>query len=171
MWGMKPADLNFTGSDWLGGASATPGVFSGAAPSLNYTDAGAFDFSPQGAINPTDMTGGLNVGKLPDDLFGGADKGLFGITGLGKNIQTLGLGLDGLKTLGSMWGAYQTLKLANKQFDFNKQVTNENLGNQIQSYNTAIADKARGRSSYEGTGQAATDKYVADNSLKKVTLG
>lgn len=87
-------------------------------------------------------------------------------TPLGMNLGTAQLALGGIGTLGNLWAAFQAQKLAKEQFNFTKGITNTNLANQIQSYNTALTDKITSRSFTQGDGQAVTDKYIADNSLR-----
>lgn len=111
----------------------------------------------------TDMSGlrpdlsGLDLSKT--GFFGGA-------SGMGK----LGFGINALSSLGGMFAAFKQLGLTNKALNFQRSVVNANLGNQIQSYNTALADRARSRAAVEGTGQASADAYVNANKLNKVTL-
>lgn len=87
--------------------------------------------------------------------------------GLGFNIPTLELGLGGLKTIGGLYAAFQSNALAKKQFEFTKNAYNQNLTNSIQSYNTALSDRARSRAVMEGQSDAERDSWVAQNSLKK----
>ena len=94
----------------------------------------------------------------------------FGNAGLGFNLPTLDLGLSGLKTLGSLWAAMQSAKIAKKQLNFTRDVTNTNLANQTQSYNTILADKAHARGRVEGKSDAQVSDYIAQNSLAKRTI-
>lgn len=90
--------------------------------------------------------------------------------GIGNNIDTLSLALGGLQTLGGLWAAKKQLGLAKKQFRFSRDFANANLENQTQSYNTAIADRARARGFTEGQSQPLVDDYIARNSLKQRTI-
>lgn len=87
--------------------------------------------------------------------------------GFGMNMDTAKLALSGLGTLANMWGAFQGMDLAKKQFNFTKDITEKNLSNQIQSYNTALADRARSRYAMEGSGDAAAQAYIDQNSLRR----
>ena len=87
-------------------------------------------------------------------------------TPLGMNLGTGQLVLGTIGTLGNLWAAFQAQKLAKEQFEFQKGVTNTNLANQIQSYNTSLIDRINARSFMQGDSQAVTDKYIADNLLK-----
>lgn len=109
-------------------------------------------------------TSNINWG---DYTSGGSDDSGAGSTAnsLGMNIPTFQLGLSGLSTLGSLWGAYQSSKLANQQFDYTKSITDKNLANQTQTYNTALTDKATARASMEGWSDAETQDYINKNKL------
>ena len=95
---------------------------------------------------------GTNTGQIPWQQ-----------QGLGMNLGTAQLAFDGLSSLGNMYAAFNANKLANKQFEFQKGVTEINLVNFIQSYNTALAGKAKSRGLMEGRGQAEIDAYVEQN--------
>lgn len=86
-------------------------------------------------------------------------------TGLGANIGTAKLALSGLQTLGNLWAAWQSNKLAKKQFAFTKDVTTANLTNQIKSYNTTLADRGRSRAHTESQTPEQAAAYVNKNRL------
>ncbi len=92
---------------------------------------------------------------------GGAGAG----SGFGFNAPTAQLALGGLQALGNLWGGIQANKMAKKQFKFSKNMALTNLANQVKSYNTALADRARGRAVMESQSDATRDAYVRDNSL------
>jgi hypothetical protein len=75
--------------------------------------------------------------------------------------------LSGLQTLGGLWNAFQAMKLAKKQFKFTKDITETNLANQMKSYNTALADRARGRGVMEGQTSDQVAQYINANSLAR----
>ena len=87
-------------------------------------------------------------------------------SGFGFNLGTAGLALDGLKTLGSLFASFKTLSLANKQFQFQKAFTEKNMANQVSTYNTALADRARSRAAVEGQSAAQSQAYIDQNRLK-----
>lgn len=98
----------------------------------------------------------------------GLDKDSTGLgAGLGMNIGTAQLGLGGLQALMGMFGASKANKLAKDQFKFTKDVTNTNLANQIQSYNTALTDRSNTRAVMEGRDQSSSDKYIEQNRLRR----
>lgn len=88
-------------------------------------------------------------------------------SGFGLNMNTAQFGLGALQTLGGLYGALQSNKLARDQFNFTRDFANTNLNNSIQSYNTQLADRARARAVVEGQSDADRDRYVADNSLSR----
>ena len=87
--------------------------------------------------------------------------------GLGFNMDTAKLALSGLGTIGNIWMAYQAQQLAKEQFDYTKDITNTNLANEIQSYNTNLTDRVVARHATEGKAQTQTDEYLAANKLTK----
>lgn len=90
-----------------------------------------------------------------------------GASPLGFNMDTMLLGLGGLKTIGNLWNSFQANQLAKEQFDFTKGITNTNLANQIQSYNTAMSDKINSRAFTEGRPDGYVEQYLAENKLQK----
>ena len=93
-------------------------------------------------------------------------------SGLGWNADTLKMGLSGLNTLGNLWGAWQSNKLARDQLNFTKDVTNTNLNNSIKSYNDQISDRTQNsvsRTAYMRN-QAEYDKRIADKQLEQKKL-
>lgn len=90
-----------------------------------------------------------------------------GLSGLGFNMGTAQLGMNALSGLGNIWGAFQANRLARDQFNFTRDVTNTNLNNQVQSYNTALSDRIRARTATEGGTQADVDAYLAQNRLTR----
>lgn len=86
---------------------------------------------------------------------------------LGANIPTFQLGLAGVGALGNLWGAFQSNKLANDQFNYTKQITDTNLANQIKTYNTALSDRANARGAMEGWTDQQKQDYVSKNQLSR----
>lgn len=80
--------------------------------------------------------------------------GMFGIEGLGANIETLKLGLGGLQSVAGIWNAMESNKLAKKQFNLNSGILNTNLANSIKAYNSTLDDRLRSRQVVEGTSDA-----------------
>lgn len=85
-------------------------------------------------------------------------------------VDKLGLGLQGLQTIGNLIAGFKALGLAKKQFNFQKDFANTNLANSIQNYNTTLADKARARYAFEDRPASEAEAYIAQNSLKDRTI-
>lgn len=154
---------------------------------------GQSSVSPLALMNFNTLAGGLGIDNmggggaaaLSDPGFSFADQGSlvgtpninpstsFGVRGpglgeqLGGPLGIAGLGLSALSSLGSLWMGMKSMKLAKKQFKFQKDFANTNLANSIQSYNTALADRARSRGVMEGQTQGQVDGYIAANALSR----
>jgi len=120
-------------------------------------------------INSLDFSGNRTAVPPP----GGNQSGINGLgnslsnAGLGLNLPTLQLGLSGLGALNSIFQGRQANRLARDQLNFARDVTNTNLNNQIQSYNTALEDRARTRGVVEGRSPDYTDEYIERNRLSR----
>jgi len=97
----------------------------------------------------------------------GALPGTGGSTPLAMNIGTLGTAFSGMQALAGLYGAFQGQKLARKQFDYTKDVTDTNLANQIKSYNTALSDRINSRAAYQGLSQDQVREYMDRNSMTR----
>ena len=107
----------------------------------------------------------------------GSTPGAAGVTGiqvpeLGFNIPTFQLALGGLQTIGNLWNAFQMSKLAKDQFAYTKDVTETNLANQIQSYNTTLEDRIRSRAAFEnghngGMRRSEVGGYLEEHKLTR----
>ena len=82
---------------------------------------------------------------------------------LGANLGTAQLAFNGLSSLGNMYAAFNANKLAKKSFEFQRGVTETNLANSIQSYNTKLTDRAAARAVMTGQSDADRDAYVEKN--------
>lgn len=163
---------------------ATPSV---AAPTVTapqiqtYTGAGS---SYSGAVAPVvpaavgaqnpvgSYLGGKQINSsgaygTPPAVAGAAGAGAEDSLQLGANIGTAKLALGGLQTIGNLWNAWQAQQLAKKQFEYTKQITDQNITNQIQSYNTTLNDRIRARSATEGRDDAYTQAYIDKNELHR----
>jgi hypothetical protein len=122
-----------------------------------FTPAG----TPAAAAAPAFSTGGG---------FGG---GMFGPqtpnagVGLGWNLGSAQLGVQGLASLGNLWSAWQSNQLATKAFNFQRGMAERNLANSISSYNTQLEDRARARGHTEGQDAATTAAYIERNRLSR----
>lgn len=89
------------------------------------------------------------------------------LASLGKFAPVAQLGLGAIGTIGGLMQSNKMLGLAKDQFKHTRDVTNTNLTNQIQSYNTALSDRSRTRAAMEGRDQASADRYVEENKLRR----
>ena len=113
--------------------------------------------APQGITGP-------GVGQVAAPQVGGLNNSLS--TPLAMNIGTGQLVLGGIGTLGNLWAAWQAQNLAKEQFNYQKGITDTNLANQIQSYNTALSDRMTSRGFMQGDSQSTIDQYVENNSMR-----
>ena len=107
---------------------------------------------------------GPGVGQVAAPQVGGLSNSLS--TPLGMNIGTGQLVLGAIGTIGNLWAGWQAQKLAKEQFNYQKGITDTNLANQIQSYNTALSDRMTARGFMQGDSQSTIDQYIEDNSMR-----
>jgi len=130
------------------------------------------NYAPNGASNPTaaynqqGAGGGQAATSAVDPVTGVAAPTTTAATPLGMNIGTGQLALGAIGTIGNLWSAWQAQKLAKEQFNFTKGITNTNLANQIQTYNTALTGRADSRGYMQGDTREATAAYVEENQLR-----
>lgn len=118
----------------------------------------SLDFSGnRTAVSPTDGN---------QSILGGLGNSLSD-AGIGLNLPTMQLGLSGLGALNTIFQGRQANRLARDQLNFARDVTNTNLRNQVQSYNTALEDRARSRGVVEGRSTDYTDEYIERNRLSR----
>lgn len=135
------------------------GASSYAAPDSAYSPGAV-----TGSITPPGSTGSMTgMDKILPQL----DQQNPLATGLGFNVGTGQLALAGLGSLANIFGGLKAGKLAEDQFKFTKAVTNTNLNNQLQSYNTALSDRARARGVAEGQSTAEVQAYIDKNRLTR----
>lgn len=89
------------------------------------------------------------------------------LSSLNRNAPALQLGLGALSTLGGLYQSNRMMDLARDQFRHARDVTNTNLTNQIQSYNTALAGRANARGVMEGRDQESINRYIEENKLSR----
>ena len=127
--------------------------------------AGAGNLAVQSAMATQGLPGsgyGGGIGSLDSLTNALNQQGKFGL-----NVPTIGLALQGLGTIGSLWAGFKQLGLANKQFEYTKKITDTNLDNSIKSYNTTLADRARARAATEGRPQTEAEAYVDKNKMTR----
>jgi hypothetical protein len=135
----------------------------------------AFQAAPVSGISGTGSTTDLSsilgfgngaMGAYPDAP-GQKPGGMFsGMSG----IDALTLGFGGLKTIGNLWQAWESNKLAKQQFGLQKNVAQTNLTNQISSYNTSLEDKINSRYVTEGKTGDQASAYIASHKLADTKL-
>jgi hypothetical protein len=91
-------------------------------------------------------------------------------TSIGPNLGTGQLAMSGLQTLGGLWNAYQASSLANKSFNFNRDLANTNLGNQTQAYNTNLEGQSGARFAQENKTPAQALDFFNAHKLAQKTL-
>lgn len=149
---MQRIDPNMFAFDALAPSSPNFGVGAGAPLGIGASQIGMTNPMLQQQLE------GLTANGAP--TMPGAGGGLFaGMNGM----DTAKLALGGLQTIGSLWGAFQSAKMAKKQFNFTKDITETNLANQIRSYNTQLEDRSRSRAVMEGQSAAQAQDYIDRN--------
>ncbi len=140
---------------------------SGFADQINYGASNPTGAYMQGVASgqqaPQGITG-PGVGQVVAPQVGGLNNSLS--TPLGMNLGTGQLVLGGIGTIGNLWSAWQAQKLAKEQFNYQKGITDTNLTNQIQSYNTALSDRINSRGFTQGDSQSTIDQYIEENSMR-----
>lgn len=114
-------------------------------------------------------TGGLQyVNAAPaagiTGMSSGGGGGMFGGGGGGGGLGAV-LGI--VQTLGSLWSSFQQHKIAKEQLKLARESWEANLGNQTQTYNTALEDRIRTRHHFEGHAnhEQMSDQYLAEHKL------
>jgi len=134
------------------------------------------------SIDPNDYLFGLMPGQMPSTPISAPTQilpatvpripgwGGSGSASAGGGLGALNIGslaLSGLGTIGNLWNMFQAQKLAKQQFNYTKDVTETNLANQIQSYNTQLEDRIRSRSYTEGRPEGYAESYLDEHSLER----
>ena len=140
---------------------------SGFADQINYGASNPNGVYMQGAASGYQAPQGIagpGVGQVAAPQVGGVNNSLS--TPLGMNIGTGQLALGGIGTIGNLWSAWQAQNLAKEQFNYQKGITDTNLANQIQGYNTALSDRINSRGFVQGDSQSTIDQYIEENSMR-----
>lgn len=138
------------------------GMYNFQPPQSGYLDGGASN--PAGVLQQQGASGGISQTSSVDPVTGVAAPA--NATPIGMNIGTGQLALGAIGTIGNLWAAWQAQKLAKEQFNFQKGVTNTNLANQIQTYNTALSGRAESRGYMQGDSSEQTSAYIQENQLR-----
>lgn len=162
--GMDASNLSF------GQFRGLPTIDSNIMPDYSMNPASS---QPLGMNFSPDLSGMPNWGNDPTVTGSYGDAPTFdpvsnqqGGSDIGWNRGTLQTGLQGLSTIGNLWGAFQGNKLARKQLALATDAYNTNLTNQIKSYNTSLEDRIRSRYVYnDKAGQAEATRQIEANKL------
>jgi hypothetical protein len=155
----------------------TPNFNFGQQPTMFDTPSSSFDLGGSGSWGGASSASDLDPSSFGmtaqnsqglGDLMGG--QSMFDRLGLGMNVGTLNMGLDGLKSIAGLYMGMKQLGLAKKQLGFMRNSANANLANSTQSYNTTLADREKARGVVEGLTPDQVNAYVAQNSLKPRTV-
>lgn len=138
------------------------------APTNIAPGGGGFSLNPLSWFGGNSNNGGaINAPSTPGL---GANTGAAGL-GFGANLGTGQLALSGLGTLGNLWTAWNATQLANKSFDFTKNLATTNLDNSVTSYNTNLSDKINARYAQEGQSSQSAQAYINANKLTAGSIG
>lgn len=120
----------------------------------------------------------LGKGNVQGNVTLGNGMNVGGNTGAGGNGWSFGGFMDSIggaqglaslgQTLAGMYFGNKQLKQGERMLGLQESAFNNNLTHKIQSYNTALADRANVRGFVQGDSQATTDAYINNNSLKRV---
>ena len=136
----------------------------GGAMPMNTPDIGSFLQAQQGG-NPF---AGASWGSAPDGNTGIVPPTQTG--GIGSwlgNYQNLGTVVQGFGSLAQAWLSYQGLKQAREALGLQKEAFNANLNNSMQTYNTSLEDRIRGRTADYSGKEADVQTYLAKHSLTR----
>jgi hypothetical protein len=132
----------------------------------------SWESDPMGALAPLTAMGSSSMSPMPNvtpvysPAAAAASPSFMGLQGVSTAQGINGI-LGGIQSLGNLWAAFQSAKLAKKQFKFTKDITNTNLRNQIQSYNTALTDRITSRAHTQGMSQDEARSYLNTHSLRR----
>lgn len=115
----------------------------------------------------------LDIGQVSIPGMGGIPSILPGIGGAGgggffgnmNGMQKAGAIIGGLASLANIFAGFKALSMAKKNMRFQQDFANRNYANQLKSYNTALADRARARGFTEGQSSSQVDEYYNKNKL------
>lgn len=140
-------------------ASAAPTVPSvpGVMPSAPGMTTGV-GLTPDAVANWSVPTAETAPGNLAQGM-------TWGTMPMANKMQTI---FGGISTLGKLYSAFQSHKLARDSLDFQKKSYKENLNNQRTSFNMALEDRANARASYSASDTAQQD---AEAYIEKYRLG
>lgn len=153
-------DLNFGANSSVTPYNFTSGMGTGGV--YGYNSLNSFgQASPTLGSGVPDLGGTVANSSAPVGL-GAAGAGS---AGLGMNLPTLQLGVQGLSSLASLYTGLKALGLAKDQFAFQKDLASKNYANSVSSYNTQLSDRANARAVTENQSPASAQAYINANKL------
>lgn len=145
--------------DWLTGGSqqqySYPGIPTGTQEISQFSIPGTNGAPATIMSAPVAGAGGVGSPVNTDNI------------GFGANIGTGRLALGAVQGIGNLYNSWQAQGMANKQFEFTKNLAQRNLANSIQSYNTRLEGTARARGITEGQPASVTAEYLDRNRLAR----
>lgn len=131
----------------------------GADQQNNFSQIGSLGYQP---TQSNLLTGDSVGGTIP--AVGGAGAGGFNFGNL-LNFDNLGSIAQGIGSLGQLYMGGQQLGLARDTFNQTRDAYNQNMANQTKTYNTALEDRIRGRSSNYSGKEEDVQGYLTNNRL------
>lgn len=118
-----------------------------------------------GSIANFGNVSGSDLASLAANYKGSVKPGLFSSATdwMNQNGQTLNTILSGAGSLFGAWNGMRNYGLAKDSFGLQKKAFETNLRNSTKTYNTALEDRIRGRSSEQS--EADVQAYLAKNRL------
>jgi hypothetical protein len=153
-----------------------------------YETAAPFSFTPNNNYLASSQGMPSYDGNMPQKFFTPAElaaeqaKAAFtqeqwdhfkGQQAFGNKMGMLGMGLQGLSSLGGLWLGYNQLQNARDMFDYQKGLSDRNLANTAQSYNQTRETRIRGarNSAYMTDAEkAAQNKLISDGAMTGTVL-
>lgn len=141
-----------------GGSPLGPQTLGGAAQTMAPVDYSLLGGAGTSGGQGLGASGGLGLQAPAFDILGQSRAG--GTSGLGLNVPTAQLGLQGLSSLAGLYTGFKSLGLAKDQFNFQKDFANTNLNNSIQSFNNGLEDRLRTRAQFnQDTPESARETF------------
>lgn len=152
-------DLNFGANSSVAPYNFTSGLGTGGVYGYNSLNSFGMGAPTLGSGVP-DLGGTVANTSAPGTGALGASA-----SGLGANLPTLQLGVQGLSSLASLYTGLKALGLAKDQFSFQKDLASKNYANSVASYNTQLSDRANARAATENQSPASAQAYINANKL------
>ena len=150
-----------------GAGMTAPASFLGTGAGLSFGSSmpTAFDWS---SLSSNGQVAGFNSGN---EMFASqtapaqSGNSFWGPNGF--NIGSVGTMVQGAGALMNAYLGFKNYKLAKEQLGFQKDAFNANLNNSIQTYNTSLEDRIRGRTAAHEGKEGEVQAYLAKHSLHR----